>query len=155
MPAGTDRGRAPAADQAAATAPGRAERVHPGRLRHRHRHRPLPGRAEGGAGGTDTKRATFDTATCALCPLRQRCTIARGGRVVQIRPDHDLQVAARRGTPHGSGSGKVRWVVERTFAWLRQFNRLRIRYERRADLRQALLDLACSIICLRRLRTSF
>ncbi len=24
----------------------------------------------------------------------------------------------RRGTPHGSGLGKTRWVVERTFAWL-------------------------------------
>ncbi len=62
---------------------------------------------------------------------------------------------ARRGVPHGSGLGKTRWVVERTFAWLHQFKRLRIRYEIRADLHLALLQLACSIICLRRLRTSF
>ncbi|MFJ2095460.1 IS5 family transposase [Streptomyces sp. NPDC087901] len=62
---------------------------------------------------------------------------------------------ARRGTPHGSGLGKTRWVVERTFAWLHQFKRLRIRYEIRADLHLGLLQLACSIICLRRLRTSF
>lgn len=62
---------------------------------------------------------------------------------------------ARRGTPHGSGLGKTRWVVERTFAWLHQFKRLRTRYEIRADLHLALLQLACSIICLRRLRTSF
>ncbi|MFF4872807.1 IS5 family transposase [Streptomyces sp. NPDC000961] len=62
---------------------------------------------------------------------------------------------ARRGLPHGSGLGKTRWVVERTFAWLHQFKRLRIRYEIRADLRLGLLQLACSIICLRRLRTSF
>ncbi len=62
---------------------------------------------------------------------------------------------ARRGVAHGSGLGKTRWVVERTFAWLHQFKRLRIRYERRADLHQGLLELACSIICLRRLRTSF
>jgi hypothetical protein len=40
-------------------------------------------------------------------------------------------------------------------AWLHQFKRLRIRYEIRADLHLALLQLACSIICLRRLRTSF
>ncbi|WP_190012389.1 transposase, partial [Streptomyces candidus] len=59
------------------------------------------------------------------------------------------------GTPHGSGLGKTRWVVERTFAWLHQFKRLRIRYEIRADLHLGLLQLACSIICLRRLRTSF
>ncbi|WP_326615071.1 IS5 family transposase [Streptomyces scopuliridis] len=63
-------------------------------------------------------------------------------------------VIARRGAVHGSGLGKVRWVVERAFAWLHQFKRLRIRYERRADLHQGLLELACSLICLRRLRTS-
>ncbi|MFI1471280.1 IS5 family transposase [Streptomyces wuyuanensis] len=62
---------------------------------------------------------------------------------------------ARRGTAHGSGLGKTRWVVERTFAWLHQFKRLRTRYERRAGLHQGLLELAASIICLRRLRRSF
>ncbi|MFJ6798911.1 IS5 family transposase [Streptomyces sp. NPDC091268] len=62
---------------------------------------------------------------------------------------------ARRGVAHGSGLGKVRWVVERAFAWLHQFKRLHIRYERRADLHLGLLELACSLICLRRLRTSF
>ncbi|MFJ7063007.1 IS5 family transposase [Streptomyces microflavus] len=62
---------------------------------------------------------------------------------------------ARRCVAHGSGLGKVRWVVERAFAWLHQFKRLRIRYERRAELHQGLLELACSLICLRRLRTSF
>ncbi|MFF3791787.1 IS5 family transposase [Streptomyces sp. NPDC001981] len=65
------------------------------------------------------------------------------------------QKIARKGTAHGSGLGKTRWVVERTFAWLHQFKRLRIRYEIRADLHLGLLQLACSIICLRRLRTSF
>jgi transposase len=62
---------------------------------------------------------------------------------------------ARRGVPHGSGLGKSCWVVERTFARLHQFKRLRIRYEIRADLHLGLLPLACSIICLRRPRTSF
>lgn len=62
---------------------------------------------------------------------------------------------ARRGVAHGSDLGKVRWVVERAFAWLHRFRRLRIRYERRTDLHQGLLELACSLICLRRLRTSF
>jgi len=28
---------------------------------------------------------------------------------------------ARRGTPHGSGLGRYRWVVERSFAWLHGF----------------------------------
>ncbi|MEU6171623.1 IS5 family transposase [Streptantibioticus parmotrematis] len=62
---------------------------------------------------------------------------------------------ARRGIAHGSGFGKVRWVVGRAFAWLHQFKRLRTRYETRADLHLGLLQLACSIICLRKLRTSF
>jgi transposase len=61
---------------------------------------------------------------------------------------------ARRGTAHGSGLGKTRWVVERTFAWLHQFKRLRIRYERRADLHHGLLQLAACIICLRRVRAA-
>lgn len=61
---------------------------------------------------------------------------------------------ARRGVAHGSGLGKVRWVVERAFAWLHPFKRFRTRYERRADLHQGLLVLACSIMCIRRLRTA-
>lgn len=43
--------------------------------------------------------------------------------------------------------GRHRWVVERTFAWLNQMKRLVIRYERRADIHDALLTLGCSLIC--------
>ncbi len=32
---------------------------------------------------------------------------------------------------HGSGLGKVRWVVERTISWLKGLRRLRIRYDRK------------------------
>ncbi|KOV87614.1 transposase [Nocardia sp. NRRL S-836] len=60
-------------------------------------------------------------------------------------------VIARRGVDHGSGLGTVRWPVERTFAWLTGFRRLHIRTERRADVHQAMLSLACSIIFLRKL----
>ncbi len=62
---------------------------------------------------------------------------------------------ARKGNAHGSGPGRTRWAVERTFAWLHQFKHLRIRYKIRADLHLGLLQLACSNICLRRLRTPF
>jgi transposase len=58
---------------------------------------------------------------------------------------------ARRGTEHGSGLGVHRWYVERTIGWLHNFKRLRTRYERRADIHQALISLACSVICLRQL----
>lgn len=61
---------------------------------------------------------------------------------------------ARRGTPHGSGLGRTRWAAERTLAWLHQFKRLRIRDEIHGTPHLALLQLACSIICMRRLRTS-
>ena len=60
-------------------------------------------------------------------------------------------VIARRNTGHGSDLGTRRWPVERTFAWLHGYRRLRIRAERRADIHQALLSLACSMICLRQL----
>ncbi len=62
---------------------------------------------------------------------------------------------ARRGKPHGTGLGRQRWPVERTFAWPHQFRRLRTRWERRVDIHQAFPSLACSITCLRKLRGSF
>ena len=55
---------------------------------------------------------------------------------------------ARRGAKHGSGLGKVRWVIERTFAWLHSFRRLRTRYERSGQLHTAFLQLG-AIICQR------
>ena len=62
---------------------------------------------------------------------------------------------ARRNTEHGSGLGLYRWVVERTISWLHQFRRLRIRYERRADIHQAFLTIACVLICHRCINKSF
>jgi transposase len=56
---------------------------------------------------------------------------------------------ARRSTTHGSGLGKVRWVVERTFAWLHNMRRLRIRYERSGALHNAFLVLGAAVICRR------
>jgi len=64
-------------------------------------------------------------------------------------------VLAKRGTPHGSGLGVYRWVVERTLAWLYQFRRLRVRYERRADIHEAFLSIGCSLICWNYLSSEF
>jgi hypothetical protein len=44
----------------------------------------------------------------------------------------------KRGVVHGSGLGHWRWMVERTLAWLHQYRRLRIRWERRADIHEGL-----------------
>jgi transposase len=53
---------------------------------------------------------------------------------------------ARRNMPHGSGLGKTRYVVERALAWARQYRRLRVRYERRADIHEGFLSLARALI---------
>ena len=78
------------------------------------------------------------------------------------RPAHRLTlsrrriepVIAERNTQHGSGLGVFRWVVERTISWLHQYRRLRVRYERRADIHEAFMTLGCILICHSFLRTS-
>ena len=42
-----------------------------------------------------------------------------------------------------------RWVIERTNAWLHNFRRLVVRYERRLDLYLAFVHVACMLIALR------
>ncbi|MFJ1805722.1 MULTISPECIES: hypothetical protein [unclassified Streptomyces] len=48
--------------------------------------------------------------------------------------------------------GRLRYVVEQTFALLHQLKRLAVRWERRVELHDAFLSLACSLICWRRLK---
>jgi transposase len=60
-------------------------------------------------------------------------------------------VIARRGAEHGSTLGRKRWVVERTFAWLHNLRRLRIRYERDDQLHLAFMLLGCAVVCQRQL----
>ena len=93
---------------------------------------------------------------------RQRPEIVQGDRAYGSRAHRrwlrTLGITGRlacKGWPHGSGLGKTRWVVERTLSWLHQFRRLRIRYERRADIHQAFLTLGCAIICHRAWKHSF
>jgi transposase len=49
-----------------------------------------------------------------------------------------LRIIQRR-TPHSSNLGKTRWVVDRTIAWLHQFGRLRMRFERLPPVHKAFL----------------
>ena len=44
-----------------------------------------------------------------------------------------------------------RWKIERTFAWLGNFRRLVVRYERNPLIYQAFFHLACALITLRHL----
>ncbi len=56
----------------------------------------------------------------------------------------------REETAHQHAGGRARrWVVETTFAWLVLFRRLKISYERLHTTGQALLALACALICRR------
>ena len=55
---------------------------------------------------------------------------------------------ARKGKETSERRGRHRWVVEWILAWLSRYRRLLARYERRADILEAFLHLACSLICL-------
>ncbi|WOP38588.1 hypothetical protein RKE32_34845 [Streptomyces sp. Li-HN-5-13] len=48
--------------------------------------------------------------------------------------------------------GQLRYIVEQTFALLHQFKRLAVRWERRTELHDAFVSLACSLICRRPLK---
>jgi transposase len=65
-------------------------------------------------------------------------------RAQQIEPH-----LAKRRTPHGSGLGIVRWVVERTQAWKLAFRKLRVSTDRLPSVHRALDTLANAIICWR------
>lgn len=72
-----------------------------------------------------------------------------------LRRRHITPRIARRGVESAERLGRWRWVVERTLSWLHRFRRLTVRYERRADLYQAFLTLACALICHRMLHQGF
>jgi len=95
----------------------------PGKRRGRPRQRPVKLHADKGYNSSRRRRA-----------LRQRGIIPR---------------IARRGIESRERLGRYRWVVERTPAWLNRFRRLKVRYERRADIHEAFLSLGCALVCWR------
>jgi putative transposase len=48
------------------------------------------------------------------------------------------------------GKKSRRWVVERTASWLNGYRKLLVRFEKKTDNYQALLHLACVLMCWRR-----
>lgn len=60
-------------------------------------------------------------------------------------------IIPRRKTTRIKGLGKLRYVIEQTIALLHQFRRLAIRWERRLDIHDSFVTLACALICWRRL----
>lgn len=69
-----------------------------------------------------------------------RCRASCRQRHIKVR-------IARKGIDSSEKLGRHRWVVERTLSWLSRYRRLTIRYERRADIHEAFLTLACALIC--------
>ena len=72
-----------------------------------------------------------------------------------LRQRHIAPRIARRGVERSDRLGRHRWVVERTLSWLNRFRRLKVRYERRADILQAFLSLGCALICWRHVQAGF
>jgi Transposase DDE domain len=67
-----------------------------------------------------TRQAQFKAA-CRGCPLRQRCTTAKTGRVLSVHPQHALLAAARHAATDPAWQDEYRrWrpPVERAIAWL-------------------------------------
>ena len=82
---------------------------------------------------------------CVLGDRGYDATAIRRG----LRGRHIVPLLAMRRIEHGSGLGGWRWGVARTFAWLNQVPRLRVRYNKRADIHEALLSLGCALLCWR------
>jgi hypothetical protein len=77
------------------------------------------------------RSVTFGAA-CAGCPLRARCTTAKGGRSMTIHPHDSLlrQARAQARTPRFKQAYPTRSMVERVIAWTATCNgrRVRLRY---------------------------
>ncbi|MFJ2633929.1 hypothetical protein ACIO6U_18575 [Streptomyces sp. NPDC087422] len=71
-----------------------------------------------------------------------------------MRQRRILPVISRKGSRDIIGLGRLRHVVEQTFAQLHQFKRPAVRRERRLDLHNAFVSLACALICWRRLNNA-
>jgi transposase len=73
----------------------------------------------------------------------------------KLRQRKIIPVLGKRRTEHGSGLGKFRWFIERTNSWLKQFRRIRVRYDRIPAMYYSFLKLASILICFRILSSGF
>lgn len=82
-----------------------------------------------------------------------RRQMAQRGTKTNI-PERQFKRRRKRGRkPHmDKAQFKFRAFTERTNAWLKAFRKLRYRYERKRGMFQAVVDIACLVICLRRVR---
>ncbi|MFF2964127.1 IS1182 family transposase [Streptomyces sp. NPDC057963] len=83
-------------------------------------------------GGQHHQRTASFKSLCVDCALRERCTKAKAGRILTIRPHHDLQASARHraATDLDRQTDYRRWrpPVERAVAWLVHHGNRKLRY---------------------------
>jgi Transposase DDE domain len=72
--------------------------------------------------------------------------------IAQVTQRRIESLLAERGSPHGSGMGKVRYGVERTMSWMTGFRRIDHCFEATGRNWIAFNELACCLICANRLR---
>ena len=88
----------------------------------------------------------FPAATCAACPLRERCTTSARGRSVSLHPDERFltELRARQQTPAGRAKLRERVAVEHTLAHVGHWQGRRARY---CGQRKNLFDLRrCAVV---------
>jgi hypothetical protein len=88
----------------------------------------------------------FPAATCAACPLRQRCTTSPRGRSVSIHPDERLleELRQRQRTAFGRAKLRERVAVEHGLAHIGHWQGRRARYR---GVRKNLFDLRrCAVV---------
>jgi Transposase DDE domain/Transposase domain (DUF772) len=88
----------------------------------------------------------FPAATCAACPLRDRCTTSAHGRRVAIHPDERLlvELRQRQATPTGRAKLRERVAVEHALAHVGRWQGRRARYR---GARKTLFDLRrCAVL---------
>ena len=80
----------------------------------------------------DGSRLAQFKALCRGCPLRERCTTSKTGRVLRVHPQHALLAAARRAATDPAWQAEYRrWrpPVERAIAWLVAHGNRRVPYQ--------------------------
>jgi hypothetical protein len=88
----------------------------------------------------------FPAATCAACPLRERCTTSARGRSVTLHPDERFlaELRARQQTAAGRAKLRERVAVEHTLAHVGSWQGRRARY---CGQRKNLFDLRrCAVV---------